>query len=136
EAAKHAEQNYSERRRISCDLRALRVSGQPSHAEQVLFLVGQVLADVLDRLVRGSLDVLFEALRLILGRLGLLDGLKGVAAEIADMHAAVLGKLVARLNELEAPLAAHLGKGNADEFTVHDGIEAEVGLLDGLANGL
>src|SRR5690606_10699179 len=104
--------------------------------EQVLFLGGEVLIYLFDGLVGEGLDFFFGALGLVLGELGFFDRFDGVAADVADLHAAFLGEAVGDLDEFLAAFAAHLGEGDADEAAVHVGVEAEVGHLDALGDGL
>ena len=110
--------------------------GTSADGEEVFFLRGEVLVDILDALVGVILDFLFRALGVVLGELGLLDGLEDVAANVADLHAAFLGEALGDLHELLAALAAHVGEGHADDVAVHCGVEAEVGELDALGDGL
>jgi hypothetical protein len=97
--------------------------------------VGEVGLDALDRVVGGGLDVLLKALGLVLGELGLLDLLEHVAADVADVDAAFLGEAVGGFHELEAALLGEVGEGEADEVAVDDGVDADVGLLEGFFDG-
>ena len=66
----------------------------------------------------------------------LLEVIHGVPADVADGHLAVLGILVDLLGQLLAALLRQLREGQADDTAVVLGIDAQVGGLDGLFDGL
>jgi hypothetical protein len=98
--------------------------------------VREVVADALDGSIGGRLNILLEALGLVLGQLGLLHGLKRVAADVANVHAALFGEAVGGLDEFLPALAAHFRQRDADHLAVGDWVESEVGLLDALDDRL
>jgi len=70
------------------------------------------------------------------GSLAFLTASRTVAAGVAHVHAAFLGLAVGGLDEFLAALAAHVRERDAHELAVDDRVEAEVGGLDGLLDGL
>jgi hypothetical protein len=55
---------------------------------------------------------------------------------VADGHAAFLGQLARELHKFLAAFGAQFGERQADEAALNGGREAEIGLLDGLFDGL
>jgi hypothetical protein len=109
-------------------------------AEEFFFLFREVVADVFDHFVGGGLDLFFETLQIVLGNLavflGFLEGVHGVAADVADVDATFFGHAAGNLHELLATFAAELGEWDSDVGAVNGRVQAEVGLLDGLHDGL
>src|SRR5439155_20763870 len=59
-----------------------------------------------------------------------------VASNVPDRYAPVLGHFLDHFGEFNAPFFAEFREDDTDEFFVHSRIEAEVGLLDGLFDGM
>src|SRR5262252_5435817 len=111
---------------------------RPSTSDRLdlFFLVREHLVDLLDVAVGQLLHLVglmaMLVLRDLVILLGLLQCFHAVAADVADRNAALLGVLVRKLGELDAPLARELGYRDANELTVRRRIEAEPCLTDGL----
>ena len=81
---------------------------------EFLFLAGEVGVDVLDGLVGGGLDLLLEALGLVLGQLGLLGGLVRVAAHVSRAWAPLVASLGGSIS------AEHgIGVAKRDDLTLY-----------------
>ena len=86
------------------------------------------------------LQVLLSQLQLVLGDLGgllhLLERLQRIPADVADGHLAALVVLADLLDQFLAALLRQLGEGQPDGLAVILGIDAQIGLLNGLLNAL
>src|SRR3954452_25010403 len=92
--------------------------------------------DLPDRLVRCLLDVLLLTPLVVFADravlLKLLQQVDAVAPDVADRDARLLGVFVRDLDHLLAALLVHLGDAQPDCLALGQGVEAEVGVADGL----
>jgi hypothetical protein len=98
------------------------------------------VVNLLDVLV-GELLRLLLALALVVGGdvLGLeqfLDVTVGIAADVADRDLGLLGLLVQHLDQIATALLGERGQRHADDGSGGGRVEAQVGLADGLVDGV
>src|SRR6478672_1366773 len=99
--------------------------------EHLVDLVGVLLGDAVETLLRTGYVVLADLAVL----LELLERLLGVAADVADRHAAVLGLGLGHLDVVLAALLGQLRQRHADGLAVVGGVHAQVRVPDRLLDG-
>src|SRR4051812_48277120 len=119
---------------ISAFLMPRNEGGPGSDRHDFSFLVGEMLVDLCDVLIGELLNLFFRILDLIFCDAaffaGFLESFHGVATDVADGHAAILGHFTNDLYKFIAAFRAQLGEDNADELFIDGGVEAEVGFED------
>src|SRR5689334_8797962 len=107
-----------------------------SDIQDVFFLGGDRLVDLLDELVGERLDLLALLAVLVLGDLVvlflLLQRFHAVAAHVAHGDARLLGIFMRDLDQLLAPLLGQWRYRHADGLALGHRVEAEIGLADPL----
>src|SRR3954454_960910 len=111
-----------------------------SNLQDLRFLALEVRVEVGDALVGDLLQVGLGAALLVLADLALLAQLAqvvhDVAADVADLDAAVLGDVVRHLDELLAALLGERGDRQPDEVPVVGRVEPEIRVADRLLDRL
>src|SRR4051794_782946 len=111
-----------------------------SHLQDLRLFALEVRVELGDALVGDLLKLGLRAALLVLADLALLAHLAqvvhDVAADVADLHAALLGDVMEDLDHLLAPLLGQRRDGQADELAVVGRVQAEVGVADRLLDRL
>src|SRR5262249_51901575 len=117
-----------------------RAAPDPSVLEELLLLVAQHRVDLTHDFVGETLELLLDAVELVLRQVAvlllLLELVPDVPAYVADRDPALLGSSLHHLHQRLAAVGPQLRAGQPDHRAVVRRVDAEVGLLDRLLDRL